>query len=422
MGTQNSTQASVRPIDSIESAAQREVPEDGGRSSEARRLVRQGEEMTAQAQSMEAMGRLAGGIAHVFNNLLTAIACESELALLRLAPDDPARKHLREIERVGERGAALNRQLLAFSGRQVLQPKLLQLNSLLTELDDKLRRVLGDFIELRMELDPDLDRVNIDPAELEQVVLNLISNARDVLPQGGQVKIETKMIEIRSGNLNHPLRFTPGRYVQLQVSDSGPGMADEVRRRIFEPFFTTKPGAEISGLGLSTAYGIVTQSGGQIVADSDPGQGARLIVFLPSAEPLDDSENADGISRKRPWETILLVEDEENVRRPLLEILKAHGYNVLEAADAAQALEISKRHTGPIHIMVTDILMGSMSGVELAEQLSYDRAGMKVLFATGYPAGLAEVPSLSQANTPLLKKPFSGRDLAAKLREVLEGD
>jgi two-component system cell cycle sensor histidine kinase/response regulator CckA len=164
----------------------------------------------------------------------------------------------------------------------------------------------------------------------------------------------------------------------------------------------------------------VTQSGGHIVADSEPGKGARFLVFLPSAEAVD--EEGDGISRKRPWETILLVEDEENVRRPLLEILKTHGYNVLEAADAAQALDISKRHPGPIHLMVTDILMGSMSGVELAEQLSYDRAGMKVLFATGYPAGLAEVPSLAQDNTPLLKKPFSGRDLAAKVREVLESD
>jgi two-component system, cell cycle sensor histidine kinase and response regulator CckA len=419
MRTQNNSPAAVRQIDDLK---QREAPEEGGRSSEVRRLVRQGEEVTAQAQSMEAMGRLAGGIAHVFNNLLTAIACETELALLRMAPDDPARKNLREIERVGERGAALARQLLAFSGRQVLQPKLLQLNSALTHLDDKLRRVLGDAIELRVELDPDLDRVSIDPAQMEQVILNLISNARDVMPEGGQVKVETKMIEVRGGNLTHPLRFSPGRYVQLKVTDTGPGMAEDVRRRVFEPFFTTKQGTELNGLGLSTTYGIVTQSGGHIVADSEPGQGACFTVYLPSAEALDTSETGDGISRKRPWETILLVEDEENVRRPLLEILKTHGYNVLEAADAAQALDISKKHPGPIHLMVTDILMGSMSGVELAEQLSYDRAGMKVLFATGYPAGLAEVPSLMQDNTPLLKKPFTGRDLAAKVREVLEGD
>jgi signal transduction histidine kinase len=417
MRTHNNSHATVHAIDT---SKQRDASEEDGRSSEARRLSRQSEEMTAQAQSMEAMGRLAGGIAHVFNNLLTAIACETELALLRLAPDDPARKNLREIERVGERGAALARQLLAFSGRQVLLPKLLQLNSLLTDLDDKLRRVLGDHIELRMELDPDLDRVSIDPAQMEQVILNLISNARDVLPEGGQTKIETKMIEVRGGNLTHPLRFSPGRYVQLQVTDTGPGMADEVRRRVFEPFFTTKQGAEINGLGLSTTYGIVIQSGGHIVADSEPGKGSRFVVFLPSAEAVDES--ADGISRKRPWETILLVEDEENVRRPLLEILKTHGYNVLEAADAAQALDISKRHPGPIHLMVTDILMGSMSGVELAEQLSYDRAGMKVLVATGYPAGVAEITSLAQDNAPLLKKPFTGRDLAAKIREVLEGD
>ncbi len=381
-------------------------------------LMRYSEELAAQAQGMEAMGRLAGGIAHVFNNLLTSITLETELALLRLASDDPARKHLREIERVGDRAAALARQLLAFSGRQVLQPRMVQLNSLLTDLDDELRRVLGDRIDLRMELDPDLDRVSVDPGQIQQAILNLISNARDVLSDGGQVHLETKMIEVRPGNLTHPLRFSPGQYVQLRVTDTGPGMPDEVRRRVFEPFFTTKQGTEVTGLGLSTTYGIVTQSGGHIVVESEPGQGARFLIFLPSAEA--DEDGGEAASRKRPWETILLVEDEENVRRPLLEILKAHGYNVLEAADAAQALEISKRHTGPIHLMVTDILMAGMSGVELAEQLSYDRAGMKVLFATGYPAGLAEGANLGQEDAPLIKKPFSGRELAAKVREVLE--
>lgn len=420
MRTQNNNHLAVRSIDEL---AQRDAPgESGGRTPEALRLLRQSDDMSAQAQSMEAMGRLAGGIAHVFNNLLTAMACEAELALLRLAPDDPARKNLREIERANERGAALARQLLAFSGRQVLQPKLLQINTLLTDLDDKLRRVLGDSIELRLDLDPDLDRVNIDPGQLEQAILNLISNARDVMPQGGQVNLETKMTEVRPGNLTHPLRSSPGRYVQLKVTDTGPGMPEEVRRRVFEPFFTTKKG-EVNGLGLSTAYGIVIQSGGHIVADSEPGQGSRFLIYLPSAEVIDDSMDAEEIAaRRRPWETILLVEDEENVRRPLLEILKAHGYNVLEAADAAQAIEISKHHSGPIHLMVTDILMAGMSGVELAEQLSYDRAGMKVLFATGYPAGLAEGSSLAQASTPLLKKPFTGRDLATKVREVLESD
>lgn len=419
MRTHNPNNLALRSVDDL----QREEAAAGGKSVETRRLPWQGEDGPAQAQSMEAMGRLAGGIAHVFNNLLTAMACETELALLRLTPDDPARKHLREIERVGERGAALARQLLAFSGRQVLQPKLVQLNNLLTDLDDELRRVLGDPIELRMDLDPDLDRVNVDPEQIQQAILNLISNARDVMPQGGQVTLETRMIEVRPGNLTHPLRFTPGRYLQLKVTDTGPGMGDDVRRRVFEPFFSTKQGTEVTGLGLSTAYGIVTQSGGQIVADSEPGKGSRFLIYLPSAEDLSQMTAGEGGgSGKRAWETILLVEDEENVRRPLLEILKGHGYNVLEAADAAQALDISRRHPGPIHMMVTDILMAGMSGVELAERMSYDRAGMKVLFATGYPAGLAEGSTLTHADTPLLKKPFSGRDLAAKVREVLEAE
>jgi len=297
----------------------------------------------------------------------------------------------------------------------------MQLNNLLADLDDELRRVLGDGIELRMDLAPDLDRVSVDPQQIQQAILNLISNARDVMPQGGRLTLETRTFEVRSGNMAHPQRLTPGRYVQLKISDNGPGMPDEVRRRVFEPFFTTKQGTEVTGLGLSTTYGIVTQSGGHIVAESDPGKGSRFLIDLPSAE---EPVQADGTDHggKQAWETILLVEDEENVRRPLAEILKGHGYNVLVAADGAQAVELSRSHSGPIHLMVTDILMGGMSGVELAEQLSYDRAGMKVLFATGYPAGLAEGSSLSQEDTPLLKKPFSGRDLAAKVREVLEAD
>ena len=416
MRTQGNKNLAVRSVEDLPEAP----PAPGTRAPENLRLMRYSEELAAQAQGMEAMGRLAGGIAHVFNNLLTSITLETELALLRLPSDDPARKHLREIERVGDRAAALARQLLAFSGRQVLQPRMVQLNSLLTDLDDELRRVLGDPIDLRMELDPDLDRVSVDPGQMQQAILNLISNARDVLTEGGQVNLETRMIEVRPGNLTHPLRFSPGQYVQLRVTDTGPGMPDDVRRRVFEPFFTTKQGNEVTGLGLSTTYGIVTQSGGHIVVESEPGEGARFLIFLPSAERPADEDGGESESRKRPWETILLVEDEENVRRPLLEILKAHGYNVLEAADAAQALEISKRHTGPIHLMVTDILMAGMSGVELAEQLSYDRAGMKVLFATGYPAGLAEGANLGQEDAPLIKKPFSGRDLAAKVREVLE--
>jgi two-component system cell cycle sensor histidine kinase/response regulator CckA len=386
------------------------------RSPEPLRPHRQ-EEPGAQAQSMEAMGRLAGGIAHVFNNLLTAIACEVELALVRMSPDDPARKHLREIERNGDRAAGLARQLLAFSGRQVMQPKTLQLNQLLTGLQDRLRHVLGDSIELRMELDPDLGRIHVDSQQLEQAILNLASNARDVMTQGGRLTLESRNVEVRSTHLAHPLRSSPGRWVQLAVSDTGPGMTDEVRRRVFEPFFSTKQG-EMTGLGLSMVYGIVAQSGGQIVVESEPGKGSRFLIYLPSADEASQADAPDASGR--PWETILLVEDEDNVRRPLTEILQSRGYRVLEAADGAQAIEISKQHTGPIHLMVTDILMAGMTGVELAEKLSYDRAGMKVLFATGYPAGLAEGSGLDKADTNLLKKPFSGKDLAAKVREILE--
>ncbi|HZF11355.1 MAG TPA: ATP-binding protein [Thermoanaerobaculia bacterium] len=377
-----------------------------------------GEAGRDQAYTMEAMSALAGGIAHVFNNLLTAIGFETELALSRLPAEDPARKHLREIEKVGERAAEVARQLLAFSGSQVLHPRSMQLNNLLREMTEGLRRQLGDSIQIDTDLDPNLDPVQVDPEQIEQVVMNLASNARDVMPEGGRFTLRTTNVELAAGDLVHSWRTTPGRYVLLEVKDTGPGMKEEVRRRIFEPFFTTKRGSEAAGLGLSTVYGIVNQSGGQILAESEPGKGSTFLLYLPV--PGGSTAGRTTEEEVAPWETILLVEDEENVRKPQAEILAARGYQVLEAADAAQALTLSRRHKGPIHLMVTDILMNGMSGVELAERLAFERPEMKVLFASGYPAGLAERPSLAQGDAPLLKKPFTGRALVAKVREVLE--
>jgi signal transduction histidine kinase/CheY-like chemotaxis protein len=406
----------VRPVEDLRP----EEAKNAARMAETRRLLRQSEELPVLAQNMDAMGRLAGGIAHVFNNLLTAIACETELALASLPADDPARKHLREIEKVGQRGAALARQLLSFSGRQVLNPKVLQLNHLLTSMEDRIRRFLGDEIELRLSLHPDLDRVSLDSGQFEQVIMNLVSNARDAMPEGGRLLLETMNLDVAANHRTHPLRTKPGRYVLLKVSDTGPGMPEEVRRHAFEPFFSTKGGMEIIGLGLSTAYGIVAQSGGQILADSEPGSGARFQIFLPSAEQAAAAEGVAREGERREWETLLLVEDEENVRKPLVQILAGRGYNVLEAADAAEAVRLSQNHSGPIHLMVTDILMDHMSGVELAERLAFQRPEMRVLFATGYPAGLTEGTHLARDDAPLIKKPFSGRELAAKVREVLE--
>jgi two-component system cell cycle sensor histidine kinase/response regulator CckA len=412
----NSSTPAVRAVEDLSP----EEAQNTARLAEGRRLARQSEEIPVQAQSMDAMGRLAGGIAHVFNNLLTAIACESELALARLPGDEPARKNLREIEKVGQRGAALARQLLAFSGRQVLHPKVLQLNHLLTGMEERIRRFLGPEIELRLDLHPDLDRVLLDPEQFEHVVMNLVSNARDVMPDGGRLNLETVNVDEPEESEASPLRPNPGRRVLLKVSDSGPGMPDEVRRHAFEPFFSTKGGMEITGLGLSTAYGIVTQSGGQILADSEPGSGTRFHIYLPSGEQAASAEGADPGQETGEWETLLLVEDEENVRKPLVQILTNRGYNVLEAADAIEAIQISQAHSGPIHLMITDILMDGMSGVELAERLSFKRPEMRVLFATGYPAGLTEGANLG-GEAHLLKKPFSGRELATKLREILEG-
>jgi CheY-like chemotaxis protein len=376
-------------------------------------------ERTAQRvpSGLEPMGRLAGGIAHVFNNLLTAIACETELALIGLPADHPARKHLAEVERVGERGAALARQLLAFSGRQVLTPRLLQLNSLVRTMEETLRRVLGDRIEVRMVLASDLDRIQADPAQIEQAILNLAANAREAMPEGGTFSLETSTTPGPSKPAG-----PGGRRVLLKVSDTGQGMEEDVRTRAFEPFFGTKTGVEGSGLGLSTVYGIVTQSGGEVLIESAPGKGTSFLLSFPSAEQAESATDADPerAARGQEWETILLVEDEENVRKPLAEILASRGYQVLDAADAAQALTLSQRHRGPIHLMVTDVLMAGMSGVELADRLSFQRPEMKVLFATGYPAGLSEGTTLVREDVPLLKKPFTGRTLLAKMREVLD--
>jgi two-component system cell cycle sensor histidine kinase/response regulator CckA len=411
----NNSNPAVRAVEDLPP----EEAKNAARMAETRRLLRHSEDLPAVAQSMDAMGRLAGGIAHVFNNLLTAIACETELALARLPSDDPARKHLREVEKVGQRGAALARQLLAFSGRQVLHPRIVQLNHLLTGMEDRIRRFLGNEIELRMDLHPDLDRVSVDPEQFEQVVMNLVSNARDAMPEGGRLSLETMNVEV-SGSSTHPLRANPGAYVLLKVSDSGPGMPEEVRRHAFEPFFSTKGGMEITGLGLSTAYGIVAQSGGQIVADSEPGSGARFHIFLPSAEQAATAEGSTRENQAANWETLLIVEDEENVRSPLVQILASRGYNVLQAADALEAIQVSQNHPGPIHLMITDILMDGMTGVELADRLAFKRPEMRVLFATGYPAGLTEGTNIASKAAHLLKKPFSGRELAAKIREVLE--
>jgi two-component system cell cycle sensor histidine kinase/response regulator CckA len=371
---------------------------------------------------MQAMGVLAGGIAHVFNNLLTAIGFETELALAGLPPDAPARKHLREIERAGERGAAVARQLLAFSGSQVLTPRPLHLNALVRDLEGSLRGLLGDGVELEHELDPDLPWIVADRDQIAQALTSLVTNARDAMPEGGRVTIGTSTAELSARDLARPGRpsaAVPGPYVRLAVSDTGPGMREEVRRRVFEPFFSTKAGSDPAGLGLSTVYGVVLQSGGQVAVESAPGAGSTFLVYLPV---MAGSRGELEVGAEENWQTILLVEDEENIRRPQAEILAALGYRVLEAADGAQAIALCQRHAGPIHLMVTDILMGEMDGVELAERMAFLRPEMKVLFASGYPASLAERPGGSLAGAPLLKKPFTGRALATKVKEVLDSE
>nr|MDQ5836403.1 PAS domain S-box protein [Acidobacteriota bacterium] len=345
------------------------------------------EEQLRQSQKMEAVGRLAGGIAHDFNNLLTAINGYSDLALRRLQAEDPLRKSVEEIRKAGERAAALTRQLLAFSRKQVLQPVVLDLNSVVSDMEKMLRRLIGEDVELRTALAHDLGSIKADPGQVEQVIMNLAVNARDAMPSGGRLTIETANVYLGEEYAARRLTdFTPGPYVVLTVTDTGTGMDDETRERIFEPFFTTKGSGKGTGLGLSTVYGIVRQSGGSVRVSSEVGRGSTFEVYFPRAgEGVQEyRRGAEPEEVLRGAETVLLAEDEEMVRRLAREVLEVYGYRVLVAANGGAAFLICERHEGPISLLVTDIVMPEMSGRELAARLAHLRPEMKVLYMSGY--------------------------------------
>jgi len=384
--------------------------------------LRRSEDQFRQAQKMEAVGRLAGGVAHDFNNLLTVILGFSENALLSLDERDPLRSDLDEIRKAGERAATLTRQLLAFSRKQVLQPKVLDLNEMIVATEKMLRRLIGEDIELVTRPSPDLGKLKADPGQVEQVILNLVVNARDAMPRGGTLILETANADLDENYAGGHPGARVGRFVTLAVTDTGTGMTDEVKARLFEPFFTTKEQGKGTGLGLSTVYGIVKQSGGNIDVSSELGRGTTFKIFLPRVEGRNESTFRRRLqaAHVKGKETILLVEDEEAVRSLARGVLARHGYTVLEARHGGEALLLCERSTAPIQLVLTDMVMPGMTGSELVRRLRDVRPCGKTLFMSGYTdTSLIQLPD-SASDEDFLQKPFSPQSLLNKVREVLD--
>ena len=371
------------------------------------------EEQLHHSQRLEAVGRLAGGVAHDFNNLLMVISGYSRMLLDNASPSDPSHSDLEQVVKAADRATELTRQLLAFSRRQTIQPVPVNLNLLIQEMERMLRRVLGADIQLVSELSPDIDHVRADPGQIEQVLLNLALNARDAMPDGGQLTVQTSKLTLEPGVASsHPVA-SGSDYIVLTVADTGPGMEPQVLSRIYEPFFTTKEGG--TGLGLATSYGIIKQSGGEICAESKPGAGTTFRIYLPAIDQVSGPAPAPRKKTStRGSETILLVEDEEGVRRVVETMLRRQGYKVLTPSSSTDALSMAKAHRETIHLLITDLVMPGLSGRKIAEHLVAERPEMRVL----YVSGNGEPPS--PAESAFLQKPFSVEELALKVRAVLQ--
>jgi signal transduction histidine kinase/ActR/RegA family two-component response regulator len=395
-----------------------------GERTRAEEALRRAEAQLRQAQKMEAVGRLAGGVAHDFNNLLTVIRGYSELIMHRLAPGDPSLPDIGEVKKAADRAAGLTGQLLAFSRRQFVAPKIVDLNTIVLNMDGMLRRLIGeDLIELYTDLESPLWSIRADAGQIEQVIMNLAVNARDAMPTGGRLTIETRNLAIGTESRYGTVILEKGAYVMLALRDSGHGMSEEVQAHLFEPFFTTKETGKGTGLGLSTVYGVVKQSGGLIGFDSQLGRGTTFKIFFPKVEAVEQAVPDKGIipDEARGRETILLVEDDPAVRGLVDEALRSKGYEVLIARHGIEALLAGAKHLGPIHLLLTDVVMPQMSGPEVAEQLAIARPAMKVMFMSGYPDHPAFSKGGMKEGTAFLQKPFTMDALTQKVREVLDG-
>jgi signal transduction histidine kinase/CheY-like chemotaxis protein len=389
---------------------------------QAEKALRESEEKLRQAQKFEAIGRLAGGIAHDFNNILTSVIGYSDISLRRLSKDDPLRHNLEEIRKAADRAANLTHQLLAYSRRQILQPSLLNLNEIVFEMDKMLQRLIGEDMTLEVTLAKGLGKIKADKGQIEQVLMNLVVNARDAMPKGGKLFIETANIE-----LHEPVRFKafsilPDKYVLLQVSDTGHGMNDEVKAQIFEPFFTTKEMGKGTGLGLATVYGIVKQSGGYIIVESEVEKGTKFNVYLPLSDE-EEKKMKDELfnpETKHGIETILLVEDDEVVRKMTKEVLETVGYKVFAPTDCDEAIDVCQKYNGAIHLLLTDVVMPKLSGRELAKQLLLMRPELKVLYMSGYTDDKTGHHSVFDEGVKLIQKPYTIDILTHEVREALD--
>ncbi len=376
----------------------------------------------AHAQKMEAVGLLAGGVAHDFNNLLMVITGRCDLLLLRLRPEDPVRPDLALIKSTGQRAADLTRQLLAFSRKQMLQPKVLNLNAVVESLVPMLERLIGEDIGLHTALDPALGSVKVDPGQVEQVIMNLAVNARDAMPDGGQLTLETTNIELDAAYTSQRAGARPGPHVMLAVTDTGHGMDEATRARIFEPFFTTKELGKGTGLGLSTVHGIINQSGGTIWVYSEPGKGTTFKIYLPRTADGVEGPSTGGAPARPALgsETVLLVEDEDGVRNLIRDVLQARGYTVLEARHGIEALAVARRHQEPIDLLLTDVVMPRLGGPELAECLVARRPGIKVLYMSGYTERAVGHHHVLDPDAPYLQKPVTVEAISRRVREALD--
>jgi PAS domain S-box-containing protein len=380
------------------------------------------EEQLRQSQKMEAIGQLAGGVAHDFNNILTAIVGYTDLLAAEFGGNERQLEDLEEIRKAARRAAALTRQLLAFSRKQVLEPRIIDLNSVVLNLDKMLRSLISENIDLKTDLATNLAAARADPNQIEQVIMNLAINARDAMPEGGTLTIETSNATLDHAYAAQHVSVVPGDYVMLAVTDTGSGMDESTKARIFEPFFTTKPAGRGTGLGLSTVYGIVKQSGGNIWLYSEPGKGSTFKIYLPAIEalPQDIGKAAPVEASRRGGGTILVVEDDEQLRRLTHRALAGRGYTVLEADRGSTALDIARRHKGTIDLLLTDVIMPDTNGRKLADTIRAARPGLRVLYMSGYPDGAIGNHGMLEPGVAYLAKPFTTEAIIRKVREVLE--